>query len=165
MTSADAEGRRRGRIEQRGDTLRVVVYAGDDPVTGRRTYKRENVKGTDEAAWKRARKVRTRLIAEVDKQRRPTSSVKFGHAIDEWLRTADIEESTRVGYVGYIDRAIRPALGAVPIDKIGARELENFYTELRRCSKRCHGVNIQRLASLLVMSMVGIADRRTPVGC
>jgi hypothetical protein len=26
-------------------------------------------------------------------------------------------------------------------------------------------VNIQRLASLLVMSMVGIADRRTPVGC
>jgi integrase len=139
MAGTDDEGRKRGRIEQRGDTLRVVVYAGIDPVTGRRTYKRETVKGTDDVARKKARKVRTKLIAEVDRQNRPTSSVSFGYAIGEWLRTADIEQSTRDGYVGYIDRAIRPALGTIAIDKIGARDLENLYTELRRCSRRCDG--------------------------
>jgi integrase len=139
MAGTRPDGRRRGRIEQRGDTLRVVVYAGIDPVTGRRTYKRESVKGTDDAAWKRANKALIKLAAEADKQRTPTSSVSFGYAVKEWLRTADIETSTRDGYVGYIDRAIRPALGTIAIDKIGARDLENLYAELRRCRIRCDG--------------------------
>jgi integrase len=139
MAGTRPDDRKRGRIEQRGDALRVVVYAGIDPVTGRRTYKRENVAGTDPAAWKRAEKVLIKLAAAADKQRNPTSSVSFGHAISEWLRTADIEDSTRDGYVGYIDRVIGPALGKLPIDKIGARDLENLYAELRRCRLRCDG--------------------------
>jgi integrase len=139
MAGTRPDGRKRGRIEQRGDALRAVVYAGIDPVTGRRTYKRESVAGTDDAAWTRAEKVLTRLAAEVDKQRNPTSSVSFGHAIREWLRTADIEDSTRDGYVGYVDRVIGPALGKIPIDKLGARDLENLYAELRRCRLRCDG--------------------------
>lgn len=139
MAATSDEGRKRGRIEQRGDTLRVVVYAGIDPVTNRRRYERETVKGTDDAAWKQARKVRTKLLAKVDKQRHATSVVNFDHAIAEWLRTARIADSTRDGYVGYIKRHISPVLGALPIDKIGARELENFYTELLRCNRRCDG--------------------------
>jgi hypothetical protein len=47
---ASREGRRRGRIEERGGSLRVVVYAGADPVTGKRVYYRENIKGFDAAA-------------------------------------------------------------------------------------------------------------------
>lgn len=31
MTSAVSEGRQRGRIERRGNALRVVVYSGDNP--------------------------------------------------------------------------------------------------------------------------------------
>lgn len=139
MAGTRPDGRKRGRIEQRGDTLRVVVYAGIDPVTGRRTYKREKVHGTDDAAWKRAEKTLVKLAAEAYKQRKPTSSVSFGHAINEWLRTADIETSTRDGYVGYIKRAIRPALGGTAIDKLGARDLENLYAALRRCRLRCDG--------------------------
>jgi hypothetical protein len=56
----------------------------------------------------------TRLSAEVDKLRSPTSSVSFSHCIDEWLRTADIETSTRDGYIGYIEHVIRPILGTRP---------------------------------------------------
>jgi hypothetical protein len=48
----DSERRRRGRIERRGDTLRVRVYAGDDPVTGKRVYRSETVQVTDCAAEK-----------------------------------------------------------------------------------------------------------------
>ena len=44
----------------RGNARRVRVYAGDDPVTGRRVYRSETVPGTDRAAEKRAQKALTR---------------------------------------------------------------------------------------------------------
>lgn len=44
------QGRQRGRIEERGKTLRVIVYAGVDPVTDKRSYLRETINGTDKAA-------------------------------------------------------------------------------------------------------------------
>ncbi|HEX3781966.1 MAG TPA: hypothetical protein VHX38_20060 [Pseudonocardiaceae bacterium] len=144
MAGERPDFRKRGRIEQRGDTLRVVVYAGIDPVTGRRRYKRETVKGIDDTARRRAGKVLIKLAAEADKQRNPSSSVNLNYAINEWLRTADIEASTRDGYLGYIERSTRPALGEIPVDKIGARDLENFYAELRRCRIRCDGKPLHR---------------------
>ena len=75
----------------------------------------------------------------MDEQRSPSTSVTLSYAIDEWLRTADIEDTTRHGYVGYIDRAIRPALGDVPVGKLTTRMLETFYGELRRCRTKCNG--------------------------
>jgi len=137
MAGARPEGRRQGHIEERGKALRVVVYAGLDPVTGRRSYKRATIPGTDDAAWTKARNKRTEFLAEVLKQRNTSSTVKLAHAIDEWLNKADLEESTRDGYAGYIDRVIKPTLGHVAINKLGARELESLYAELRRCRLRC----------------------------
>ncbi|MCG8918792.1 site-specific integrase [Actinokineospora sp. PR83] len=128
-------GRRRGEIEQRGNTLRVKVYAGTDPVTGKRIYFRETIQGTDRAAQKKL----TELIARVDKQRSTPSSVSLGYALDEWMRTSEIEDSTRETYEGYISRTIKPALGKQAMNKVSARSLENFYTDLRRCRARCDG--------------------------
>ena len=54
MAAARSEGRKRGQIEERGDSLRVVYYAGLDPVTHKRSYLRETIKGTDKAAYKQA---------------------------------------------------------------------------------------------------------------
>lgn len=65
--------------------------------------------------------------------------MKLGYALDEWLRTSEHEDSTREGYLGYIVRTIRPALGDVPVNKLTARMLESFYAELRRCRVRCDG--------------------------
>lgn len=62
---------KQGRIKKRGGNLHVVVHAGLDPVTGRRTYKRETIRETDDAAWKRARNKRTESLAEVLKQCTP----------------------------------------------------------------------------------------------
>lgn len=135
----DTEARNRGNIRQRGNSLQVRVYAGIDPVTGKPSYLAETVKGTDKAARKRAEKLLTKLQAQVDQQRSPTSSVSLSHAIDEWLRATDIEASTRHGYLGYIKRTIRPALDDVPINKLNARMLETLYGELRRCRVRCDG--------------------------
>lgn len=139
MAGARSEGRLRGRIEERGGSLRVVVYAGVDPVTRKRVYLRENVKGADKAAYKRAEKIMNRLLTRVDDQRAPTSSVSMAYAVDEWLRTSEVEDSTRDGYVNYIKRYIRPVLGELPVRKVDAHTLESFYTELRRCRIRCDG--------------------------
>lgn len=139
MSVARPEGRQRGRVEQRGDSLRVIVYAGTDPVTGRRSYLRETIKGTDKAAHKRAERAMNKLLVQVDEQRAVESSVSLGYALDEWMRNAELEDSTRRAYEGYIRRTIRPALGEEPARKISARTLESFYTELRRCRTMCDG--------------------------
>ncbi|MDI2031698.1 tyrosine-type recombinase/integrase [Saccharopolyspora sp. TS4A08] len=139
MTHAPREDRSRGRIEERARTLRVIVYAGIDPVTGKRVYLRETIQGTDRAAHKRAEKVLNKLLAQADKQQTATSSVKFSFALEEWMRTNEIEESTSNTYRGYINRTITPALGEQPVNKISARMLESFYSDLRRCRARCDG--------------------------
>lgn len=137
-TTADAL-RKRGRIEQRGDSLRVVVYAGLDPVTGRRSYLRETIDGTNKAAWRKAESARSRLVAQADKQQTATTNVRLGHAITEWLRTAELDDGTREMYRGYYRRNIEPVLGHEPLNKVTARVLETFYAELRRCRARCDG--------------------------
>jgi integrase len=139
MTAARSEGRSRGRIEPHGKGLRVVVYAGTDPVTGRRSYLREKIDGTDKAARKRAEKALNKLLTQVDQQRATTSSVSLSHTLDEWMRTTELEDSTRKTYEGYIARTIKPAFGDLSVRKLDARMMESFYTELRRCRTRCDG--------------------------
>ena len=131
--------RRRGSVRVRGGSLQVRVFAGVDPVTGRDRYLSESVKGTDRAARREAEKVMARLQAEVDGQRSAQSSVTLSYTLDEWLKTVEVEDSTRDGYIGYVERNIRPTLGAVPIAKLSTRTLETFYAELRRCRIRCNG--------------------------
>jgi integrase len=75
----------------------------------------------------------------VDAQRAPTSTVILAYVIGEWLRAAELEDTTRRTYVGYIERTIIPELGSVPADKLTALTLERFYAELRRCRARCDG--------------------------
>jgi integrase len=137
MAATRAVTRQRGNIEERGGALRVRVYAGIDPVTGKQVYLRETVNGTDTAAWRKAEDKLAELRAKVLKQRSASSSVSLGYAIDEWLRTSELEDSTRDGYLGYINRVIKPTLGKVPVSKLGVRELESLYAELRRCRVRC----------------------------
>lgn len=138
--SASSDDRRkRGNIRQRGNALQVRVYTGLDPVTGKESYLNETVRGTDKAAYRQAEKVMTKLLARADQQRAPNTSVTLGYAIDEWLRSADLEATTRDGYRGYIERNIRPVFGDVPVGKITARLLETYYGDLRRCRVRCDG--------------------------
>lgn len=139
MGSASRSGRQRGRIEKHGKTLRVIVYAGIDPVTGKRTYLRKSIRGTDKAAEKRADSALNSLLSQVDDQRSVPSSASLSYVLGEWLRTNEIEQSTRETYEGYISRVISPALGDMAVNKITARVLEKFYTDLRRCRAQCDG--------------------------
>jgi hypothetical protein len=100
---------------------------------------RETIPGTDDAAWKKAGNKLTEFRAQVLKRQSVTSSVPFSHAVDQWMRNGEIEDSTRARYVNYIEHYIRPAIGKLPISKVNARTLSSFYTELRRCRIHCDG--------------------------
>jgi len=95
------------------------------------------IRGTDKAARKRAEDKLSEFRTQVLKQRNAPTSVTVAHALDEWLRTSEVEDSTRDGYVNYVERYIRPTLGPIAVRKLEAHALESFYTELRRCRVRC----------------------------
>ncbi|WP_235875203.1 tyrosine-type recombinase/integrase [Saccharopolyspora aridisoli] len=139
MSAARDQNRKRGNIEERGGALRVRLYAGTDPVTGKQVYYRDTIQGTNKAAWKKAENKLAEFQAKVAKQRSAQSSVNLAYALSEWMRTNELANSTRKTYEGYIDRTIVPALGETPVNKLSARILEGLYTELRRCRNRCNG--------------------------
>jgi hypothetical protein len=71
-------------------------------------YLTATIKGADKAAQRRAKDKLSEFRTQVLGQRSSTSAVPFGQAVDEWLRTSEIEDSTRAGYVNYIERYIKP---------------------------------------------------------
>jgi integrase len=118
--------------------MRVRVYAGYDTLTGRRNYLVEIVKPGPNAA-REAEQARTRLLAQVDEKRTPTTRATVNQMLDKWLGVLDVAASTRQGYVKKINRHIRPVLGKFQVAKVDAELLEQFYAELRRCRLRCGG--------------------------
>jgi integrase len=137
MGRVSAARRPKGNIRERGGSLQVRFFSGRDPVTGKDVYLSDSIKGTDDAAWKKAEDKLAEFRTQVNKQRSAESSVSLEYAIDEFMRVSELEDSTRKTYDGYIERTIRPVLGGVAAKKVDARMLESFYTELRRCRTRC----------------------------
>ncbi|MGH3812640.1 MAG: integrase, partial [Pseudonocardiaceae bacterium] len=61
--------RQRGEVEELpSGALRVKVYAGEDPLTGRRHYLRETI-ATGPTAAREAEQARARLLNQVDEGR------------------------------------------------------------------------------------------------
>jgi integrase len=126
--------RQRGFVRRRGNSYEVVVYAGVDPLTGKASYLSKSTRDEREVD-----KIRTRLLGQVDDRRVAAKKATLGYTLDEWLDVHDAAPNTLASYRRTVDRTIRPALGDVPIAKITARTLEEFYGQLRRCRSRCDG--------------------------
>lgn len=82
---------RAGRRKQRGaidelpsGALRVRVYAGKDPVTGRRHDLQELIPPGPKAATL-AEEARTRLLNQVDEQRNPRTKATVNRLLDRYL--------------------------------------------------------------------------------
>lgn len=123
------------QIRQRGISYQVNVYAGIDPLTGRRFYLSDSSTNLAEA-----RRIRNKFRAEVDEQRHARTNGTLNVAFTEWLRSHEAEPSTIRRYRDYLRLYIGPAFGEEPIGKVKPRVLESFYTDLRQCSRRCGGV-------------------------
>jgi integrase len=58
---------------------------------------------------------------------------------DHYLEVIKMEPTTRQGYVGKIDKHIRPTIGAVQVGRLDAESLERLDAQLRKCREHCHG--------------------------
>jgi hypothetical protein len=131
--------RRRGGIEELpSGALRVSVYAGVDPVSGRRHYLRETIPA-GAGGQKAAEKALRRLNHQVDEQRTPRTSATLDQLLDRYLETLDVGRTTHRMYTRYLEKHVRPFLGRTKAGAVGAEALDSLYAELRRCRDHCSG--------------------------
>jgi integrase len=126
-------------IRQRKDRdgLQVQVYAGRDPLTGRKRYVSRQVPASGRAAMKQAKQIEAQLTAEVGAGRHQRSAMTLAQLLDEWLAWREsngkpISPATLHGYRLTVETKIKPALGYLPVAKIDARVLDRFYAALRK---------------------------------
>ncbi|HKO86664.1 MAG TPA: hypothetical protein VJ140_19370 [Actinomycetota bacterium] len=123
------------------DGLQVQVYAGRDPLTGRKRWVSRQVPGKGRAAMKRARQVEAELLAQVAAgQHRGSKTKTVAELIERWLEwrlsVRPISPTTVAAYRGYIDRSILPSLGKLQVGRLDAATLDTFYARLRRQAAR-----------------------------
>ena len=160
----------RGVVEQRGDKRwRVRVFVGREG--GHTRWVSRTITGTK----RQAQVALAKLVTEVE-----TGQVAKSHAgsvadlLDRWL---DDITPTRTAYTmrehrRSVERDIKPAIGAVPLDRLSARDLDQLYRELlgRGLSpasvRRHHSILHAALDRAVKWGMVGSnpADRATPPG-
>ena len=107
MAGSSGDRRRRGSIVWLpSGSARVKVYGGVDPITKRPLWLRETVKPqrTKRDTEREAEKVLTKLLNQVDERRSPRTSATVNQLLDRWLGVVDVERTTRVNYVGKIEK-------------------------------------------------------------
>jgi integrase len=110
MTNArQSSGRQRGEIETLSSgSLRVKVYAGIDPLSGKRHYLTETVPAGPRALAE-AKKARTRLVGQVDEQRNPRTRATVDQLMARYLDVLDVETTRRDRRAPTASVARRPA--------------------------------------------------------
>jgi Phage integrase, N-terminal SAM-like domain len=117
--------------------LVVVVYAGRDPLTGRKRQK------TGTAATKaEARQLEARLISQVGAGQHGGAAGKtVADLLEAWFQwrpsVRPISPNTLVNYRRYADQKLLPALGRLPLNRVDTATIDRFYAELRQRSSKC----------------------------
>jgi hypothetical protein len=119
-------------------SLRVRVYAGTDVLTGKPHYVGEVIKPGPHAA-EQAEEAKQRLVDEVQADRHTKTNATLVQLIEEHLKTAEVEETTKDGYRANLRKHIGPQFKSGPAAEITAHTIEKFKAELHRCRDHCDG--------------------------
>ena len=141
MAAAKTGRKKRTRgeiIALKNGAHRVKVYAGNDPLTGRRHYLDQTVPPgpTSEAD---AEALRVQFVHEVNERRNPRTKATVNQLMDRYLELLDVETTTKKRYEGVIRAHVRPLLGDVSIARLDGESFESFYKVLRTCRTHCGG--------------------------
>jgi hypothetical protein len=122
-------------IRKRRDGLQVQVYAGRDPLTGRKRYVSQQVAGQTKASMREAKQIEARLLEEVGAgQHKGSRSRTMAELLERWLEwrpaVRPIAPTTVSSYRAAMDRYILPALGKLPVRQVDAATLDAFYAHL-----------------------------------
>ena len=112
-------------IRKRRNGLQVQVYAGRDPLTGRKRWVSRQVPGQTKRSYREAKKIEAELLEQVDRgQHRGSSSRTVAELIERWLswrqQVRPISPVTVANYRGAIDRYILPNLGRAEVQQVDA---------------------------------------------
>ena len=123
-------------IRKRRDGLQVQVYAGRDPLTGRKRYVSQQVPGQTKASMRQAKQIEARLLEEIGAGRHKGSrSRPMAELLERWLEwrptVRPIAPTTVSSYRAAMDRYILPALGKLSVRQVDAATLDAFYAQLR----------------------------------
>jgi integrase len=129
-------------IRKRGGSLQVQVFAGRDPLTGRKRWLSRQVRGQTKAAWREAKKVEAQLLEQLDRgEQRGSRTRTVGELVERWLewrqQVRPISPVTVANYRGAIDRYILPNLGRAKIGEVDAATLDTLYARVRATGGKC----------------------------
>jgi hypothetical protein len=113
-------------------SLRVKVYAGPHPVTGRPHYIGETIADVP-LAREQAEEACRRLLGQVRCGRRLHSHATVNDLLDRHLAMAHVGERTRASHLLMASKHLRPFIGHLPLRAVTAEKLEHLYAELLRC--------------------------------
>ena len=135
--SASVPRRARGSISRLpSGSLRVRVYAGADPATGRPAYLSETV-GPGPTARAQAEQVCRRLLGRVQRRRCLRTNATVNELLDRHLAMLYCGEHTRESYEYLATKHIRPVLGGLRLVAVTAERLDGLYAQLLRCREQC----------------------------
>jgi integrase len=127
-----ARGSIRRRSKVRKDSWTVQFYLGLDPVTGKKRYYSEAVRG----AWEQADQRRVELSREfANGSFAAPSSSTVAEYLEEWLRDhagVRVRQRTLEGYQGSVRRYILPRIGNLPLRQLSARHVQEMESALLR---------------------------------
>jgi integrase len=129
-------------IRKRRDGLQVQVFAGRDPLTGRKRWVSRQVPGQTKASWREAKKVEAQLLEQLDRgEHRGSRTRTVGELVERWLewrqQVRPISPVTVANYRGAIDRYILPALGRAKVGEVEASTLDTLYARVRAHGGKC----------------------------
>jgi integrase len=128
-------------IRKRRDGLQVQVYAGRDPLTGRKRYVSQQVPSQTKASMRQAKQIEARLLEKVGAGRHKGSrSRTMNELLERWLEwrptVRPVAPTTVSSYRAAMDRYILPALGKLPVRQLDAATLDAFYARLRTAGSK-----------------------------
>jgi integrase len=131
--------RERGSITLRGNSFWVRVYAGVDPLTKKDIYLTGTCSDPDEAE-----KLRTKLLHQVDENRRPKTKAKIAKLFEEWTDVRQAEPSTVQRTEQLIRIYILPTFGHLDANELNEKMLEQFYARLQKCRMQCKSLRREK---------------------
>jgi integrase len=129
-------------IRKRGGSLQVQVFAGRDPLTGRKRWLSRQVRGQTKAAYREAKKVEAQLLEQLDRgEQRGSRTRTVTELVERWLewrqQVRPISPVTVANYRGAIDRYIIPNLGRAKVGEVDAATLDTLYARVRATGGKC----------------------------
>ncbi len=116
----------KGFIEKRGNSWRLSVYLGKDPVTGKERRVRKTVRGSEKDAQKALRD----LLHSIDEGTFvEPAKMTVEQYLEQWLEThkANVEPTTHDWYALVCRKHIAPHLGRMQLQKLTPLAIQQFY--------------------------------------